>query len=113
MQQPQAGNMKGKRRNLKSLHCISSPIRDDDDDNKSNDRVLSPMSLLERFREAVFRLFMLSAVSNKPTTHHSKPVVSSEHRGYYPHTHDPFQSEAVADCIEFIKKSATGEESRP
>ncbi|KAF8410457.1 hypothetical protein HHK36_002986 [Tetracentron sinense] len=72
----------------------------------SNSNWLSPISLLERFREAVFRLIMLSALSK--ATHHSEPV--NVPRAYNPL--DPHHSEAVADCIEFIKKSALADESR-
>lgn len=68
---------------------------------------LSPMTLLERFRQAVFRLMMLSALSK--ATHNaagSSPdhQVMKKRSSYYPA--DPHHSEAVADCIEFIKKSS-------
>lgn len=68
----------------------------------------SPMSLLDRLREAVFRLIMLSALSKGSNTaaplHRSSVEPPSDHY-YYPNDHH--HSEAVADCIEFIKKSAT------
>ncbi|KAI8031121.1 hypothetical protein LOK49_LG01G02853 [Camellia lanceoleosa] len=75
---------------------------------------LSPMTLLDRVREAVFRLIMLSALS-KAAQQSSNTGSSSSGGGDY-HVHrscyyaphdDPHHSEAVADCIEFIKKSAT------
>lgn len=69
---------------------------------------LSPMSLLERFREAVFRLMMLSALSKATTDHASGSPKVAKRSYYYPS--DPHHSEAVADCIEFIKKSALTEE---
>ncbi|KAL8472424.1 hypothetical protein ACS0TY_028953 [Phlomoides rotata] len=58
-------------------------------------------SLLERLRDAVFRLIMLSAFSKGSNAARR----SSAPPSYYPN--DPHHSEAVADCIEFIKKSAT------
>lgn len=71
--------------------------------------LISPMTLLERFREAVLRLIMLSAVSNKSTTNQPR---STDHHvqqcKYCPY--DPHHSEAVADCIEFIKKKASPED---
>ncbi|KAL0449738.1 UNVERIFIED_CONTAM: hypothetical protein Slati_1530200 [Sesamum latifolium] len=67
-------------------------------------RRLSPaMSLLDRIRNAVFRLIMLSALSkasaDAPRSSSAQP---SDH--YYYSSTDPH---SVADCIEFIKKSAT------
>lgn len=69
-------------------------------------------TLLERFREAVLRLIMLSAISKATSTttttthndhhHHHRAHVS---RSYY-NPADPHHSEAVADAIEFIKKKA-------
>ncbi|KAF3440292.1 hypothetical protein FNV43_RR18576 [Rhamnella rubrinervis] len=72
-------------------------------------RGLSPMALLERFREAVFRLIMLSALS-KATTGQSGSAETQRQCYYYPN--DPRHSEAVADCIEFIKKTALQDENR-
>ncbi|KAI3451449.1 hypothetical protein Pfo_008114 [Paulownia fortunei] len=65
---------------------------------------LSPMSLLDRLREAIFRLIMLSALSKGSNDARRSSAQPSDHY-YYPN--DPHHSEAVADCIEFIKKSAT------
>lgn len=75
----------------------------------------SHVSLLDRFRDAVFRLIMLSALSkaanNKQecgrsssswSVYEQSPLAAAY---YYPY--EPHHSEAVADCIEFIKKSAT------
>lgn len=74
-----------------------------------NKPLISPMTLLERFREAVLRLIMLSAVSNKSNTNQPR---STDHHvqqcTYCPY--DPHHSEAVADCIEFIKKKASPED---
>ncbi|KAJ9564485.1 hypothetical protein OSB04_000451 [Centaurea solstitialis] len=104
---------------------------------------LSPMSLLDRFREAVFRLIMISALSKTTTNNHnntttaaytsnydttpsplrllssrssskSSPTASNRHhhhhqRTYHRYTADSHQTEAVADCIEFIKRSSTND----
>lgn len=70
---------------------------------------LSPMTLLERFREAVFRLIMLSAVSSNKATSSAGRSSTDVQRYYCPHD-DPHNSEAVADCIEFIKKTASPED---
>lgn len=64
------------------------------------------MSLLERFREAVLRLMMLSALS-KATNHGGGSSDRGQRRRYYPN--DPHHSEAVADCIEFIKEKAAAD----
>ena len=67
------------------------------------------MTLLERFREAVFRLMMLSALS-KASSHGGSGEQPQRQRRYHPH--DPHHSEAVADCIEFIKRKAATDEIR-
>lgn len=77
------------------------------------------MSLLDRFREAVFRLIMLSALSKATTTttttHGRKTeksaTIHKRSTSYqYNYAYEPHHSEAVADCIEFIKKSAVNED---
>ncbi|XVE82492.1 hypothetical protein DITRI_Ditri16bG0009100 [Diplodiscus trichospermus] len=73
--------------------------------NTKNKR-LSPMTLLERFREAVFRLIMLSAITKASHQHTSSTPTL---RKYY-RPADAHHSEAVADCIEFIKKKASRED---
>ncbi|KAK8685766.1 hypothetical protein V6N13_124800 [Hibiscus sabdariffa] len=73
--------------------------------NNKNKR-LSPTTLLERFREAVFRLIMISALG-KASHHHCS--TSNAPRKYYPT--DAHHSEAVADCIEFIKKKSSREDN--
>ncbi|KAG4973426.1 hypothetical protein AAZX31_11G074400 [Glycine max] len=64
----------------------------------------SPMTLLERFREAVLRLMMLSALSK--ATNHRRSGDGERQNRHFNSPHDPHHSEAVADCIEFIKKKA-------
>ncbi|OAY74242.1 hypothetical protein ACMD2_08711 [Ananas comosus] len=74
--------------------------------------VATPMSLLERFREVVLRLIMLSAVSKAATatavaqtsTDRASGVGASVRR-----EPDSHRSEAVEDCIEFFKRSAAAE----
>ncbi|PSS36553.1 Steroid receptor seven-up, A like [Actinidia chinensis var. chinensis] len=87
---------------------------------------LSPaMSLLDRLRKAVLRLIMLSAAlsTSKATTQpkNTRSISGGDHCGnkYYcyntniSYQQEPHHSEAFADCIEFIKKSAaTTDESR-
>ncbi|KAK9074771.1 hypothetical protein SSX86_003089 [Deinandra increscens subsp. villosa] len=95
---------------------------------------LSPMSLLDRFRDAVFRLIMISALSRVSSTPSSSsstfdtqsPVrfssrsssksspaaaTNRSHRSYHHYSIDSHHTEAVADCIEFIKRSANEENS--
>ncbi|CAF2086890.1 BnaCnng52580D [Brassica napus] len=63
---------------------------------------VTPMTLLDRFREAVLRIIMISAPSI-PTPHRSKPTRVNSQK-YYNST-DTYHNEAVADCIEFIRTS--------
>ncbi|KAF9618463.1 hypothetical protein IFM89_001186 [Coptis chinensis] len=97
--------MKG-RRNMKSSLCIP---RLRGINNSKNTRV-SPLSLLERFREAVFRLIMLTALSKTTRGCDNGSDHVPRSRPYY--HQDQHNSDAVADCIEFIKKSASPEENR-
>ncbi|KAG1354040.1 hypothetical protein COCNU_07G001520 [Cocos nucifera] len=64
--------------------------------------VTTPASLLERLREVVLRLIMLSALSKGPRAHRREPAPRPCH---LPDSH---RSEAVQDCIEFFKRSAVG-----
>ncbi|KAG9443011.1 hypothetical protein H6P81_018865 [Aristolochia fimbriata] len=71
----------------------------------------TPMTLLDRFREVVFRLIMLSAISKGTTStaQHGDPARQGAGggicRGCY-YSQESYNSEALADCIEFIKKSS-------
>ncbi|PIA55507.1 hypothetical protein AQUCO_00700064v1 [Aquilegia coerulea] len=91
---------------MKTTLCIPK-LRSSNNNNHSNTtQWLSPISLLERFREAVFRLIMLTALSK--TTRRQNDSDNStvpKSRSYY--SPDQHQSDAVADCIEFIKKSSS------
>ena len=95
-----------KPRKMKTNLCIPR-LRSGSNGNNKNKT--PAMTLLERFREAVFRLIMLSALSKATTTthnnyHHHRHQAHVS-RSYY-NPADPHHSEAVADCIEFIKKKA-------
>ncbi|KAK9129581.1 hypothetical protein Sjap_010068 [Stephania japonica] len=115
----------GRRSNLKSSLCIprlggkntsNTNTNSNGANNSSNNNWLSPKSLLERFREAVFRLIMLSAFSK--VTHHDDQSFtgSSTHlhhqqqqrpnNYYYKYPPNQHHSQDVADCIEFIKKKS-------
>lgn len=103
--------MKGRRKSSRmktSLLCIPRHRANTAAAAKTNTtQCLSPISLLERFREAVFRFIMLTALS-KATRHNDQ---NNAPRSCY-YSPDQHQSDAVADCIEFIKKSASPDESR-
>ncbi|GFY88004.1 hypothetical protein Acr_05g0016430 [Actinidia rufa] len=80
---------------------------------RNNHRHLSPaMSLLDRLREAVFRLIMWSALSKATQESNPSSGARDHYRSCYDYVHDPRHSDAVAECIEFIKKSANADESR-
>ncbi|KAL3527207.1 hypothetical protein ACH5RR_011863 [Cinchona calisaya] len=76
------------------------------------------MSLFDRFREAVFKLIMLSALSKashqerKHSGNAQRPSSYTSTYNYNTNPYEPHHSEAVADCIEFIKKSATADDNR-
>ncbi|KAL4187592.1 hypothetical protein AMTRI_Chr09g39760 [Amborella trichopoda] len=90
--------MKGRGRNMKSKICIP----------RLRSNRLSPVSILERLREAILRLIMISAIAKGAP----QSGLSSGTRGGTPnHPLDSHYSEAVADCIEFFKKSACSTET--
>lgn len=64
------------------------------------------MTLLERFREAVLRLMMLSALSKASGNHRGTSGGDGEPQNRRCSPYDPHHTEAVADCIEFIKKKS-------
>lgn len=78
----------------------------------TGDREISvtSLTLLDRFREAVLRLIMISAVSKSTSRRHNNKQTPTQK--YY-NTADTYHSEAVADCIEFIrtKKAIINEEN--
>lgn len=71
----------------------------------------APTSLLERAREALLRLVMLSVATKTVQVRHEKAVsIGTEmHGGGYTQLPDSYRNEAVKDCIEFFKRSAEGE----
>lgn len=79
----------------------------------SKTRRFTPVSLLDRFREAVFRLIMISALSSSSRAGSPGPSPSSKSRCsgpyYYDYCPSTHHSDAVADCIEFMKKKACRE----
>ncbi|KAL6010353.1 hypothetical protein ACLOJK_000784 [Asimina triloba] len=65
------------------------------------------LSLLERFRAVVFKLIMLSAISKGgDDASCSSTAAAARPRTHHQYSSSQYYSEAVADCIEFIKKSA-------
>ncbi|PON42675.1 hypothetical protein PanWU01x14_279880 [Parasponia andersonii] len=90
---------RGSPRKLKTDYLCIPRLRNNSRTNKAKGP--TPMSLLERFREAVFRLIMFSAFS-KASDH----AGSTDVRRCYRPDNDHRHNEAVADCIEFIKKKA-------
>ncbi|KAL5223866.1 hypothetical protein ABZP36_010505 [Zizania latifolia] len=87
----------------------------------STARPAASVSLLERIRDVVLRLIMLSAVSKESVKRSSSSgsgKASSSPRAWRPrervpvappvtcHRDDPIRNEAVEDCIEFLKRSS-------
>ncbi|WOL16757.1 hypothetical protein Cni_G25545 [Canna indica] len=71
----------------------------------------TPAPLLERFREVVFKLIMISAVTKGGRTRRERqPGGSARQHGGHLHP-ESYRSEAVEDCIEFFKRSAEGTKS--
>ncbi|KAF5753037.1 hypothetical protein HS088_TW01G00955 [Tripterygium wilfordii] len=89
---------------MKTHLCIPRLQRGNPTTSTTKNHRLSPATtLLERFREAVFRLIMISlskSTGSSSTTTRSFPADHADHH-----------SEAVADCIEFIKKKSAMEEN--
>ncbi|RWW26360.1 hypothetical protein GW17_00009258 [Ensete ventricosum] len=77
---------------------------------RSNRPVTAHMSLLERIREVVFKLIMLSAMLKSTGTGAQREKL---HKGSICASKPPdsYRSEAVEDCIEYVKRSAGVEKS--
>ncbi|VVB18359.1 unnamed protein product [Arabis nemorensis] len=71
----------------------------------TSDREISvtTMTFLDRFREAVLRLIMISAVSKSTSHRRNKPPPATVRCQKYYNAADTNHNEAVADCIEFIR----------
>jgi hypothetical protein len=75
------------------------------------------VSVLDRVRDVVLRLAMLSATTKGSTTLRRTVISRSEARVVSPAASAPppyadsYRSEAVDDCIEFLKRSAAGRAS--
>ncbi|KAJ4964856.1 hypothetical protein NE237_016705 [Protea cynaroides] len=91
------GKMKARKDMKTSFFCIPR-LRDNTAGNTSR---LSPISWIDRFRETVLRLIMISALSK--ASQRTGPIITKQ-QAYYPP--DQHHSEAVADCIDFIKKKS-------
>ncbi|KAF4371859.1 hypothetical protein G4B88_016922 [Cannabis sativa] len=103
---------------VKTNYLCIPRLRNNNNNNNHNNscttkkKGLTPaMTLLDRFREAVFRLIMFSAFSPSSKTASSTVLnrdgsTPEATRCYRRPGDDHMQSEAVADCIEFIKKKA-------
>ncbi|KAJ4715577.1 Steroid receptor seven-up, A like [Melia azedarach] len=110
-QHPQHFQPKKMKTNLCIPRLRSGNTKNKNNNNNNSTNLTPAMTLLERFREAVLRLIMLSALSRDSSTlprhhHTSSRHVSTSRSCYYNSAADPHHSEAVADCIEFIKKKA-------
>ncbi|MQL76399.1 hypothetical protein Taro_008799 [Colocasia esculenta] len=71
----------------------------------------SPASLLDRFREVVFRLIMMTAAASRGGGAQARARQGRRAHGGgggRVHRSDSYRSEAVEDCIEFFKRSASG-----
>ncbi|XP_062224691.1 uncharacterized protein LOC133923395 [Phragmites australis] len=73
----------------------------------------APVSVLDRLRDVMLRLAMLSAATSAPTTKGTllRPATATPSRAearVSPAYADSYRSEAVDDCIEFLKRSAAG-----
>ncbi|KAM3363021.1 hypothetical protein P3S68_017875 [Capsicum galapagoense] len=98
-----------RRRSMKNSFCMPKLRSNNNCSSRKNNR-LSPMSLLDRFRDAVFRLIMLSAMSKATQQDQQRSNSSPISHKSCNYSHEHYHSEAVADCIEFIKKSSTIDE---
>ncbi|XAR57976.1 hypothetical protein NMG60_11026299 [Bertholletia excelsa] len=100
---PNMGKAKIRRRKVKTnSQCMPRRLRPTGCGGKNHP--LAPTSLLGRLREAVFGLAMLSSALSKATQEAEKGGPVQKRTRYYV-AEDPRRYEAVADCIEFIKKN--------
>ncbi|KAJ0971008.1 hypothetical protein J5N97_018967 [Dioscorea zingiberensis] len=83
---------------MKATQCIPKPRS-----GAGHRTPAAPISLLCRLREAVFRLVMLTTASKRGGRRRQRPLVdqSGSH-----HPADMHRSQAVEDCIQFVKQSA-------
>lgn len=61
-----------------------------------------PTSLMDRLREAVFKILMISAASRSGRRRQQRSL----NQAIPQQPADSYRSQAVEDCIEFVKKSA-------
>lgn len=90
---------------LKTRLCIPRLCR-------SSSFSLSPVRMLERFMRAVFRSSSknVSSSSSSSVRNHHPSVVKCYPGHFSPDSH---YTEAIADCIEFIKKSSATDQRVP
>uniref|UniRef100_A0A7N0UGC4 Uncharacterized protein n=1 Tax=Kalanchoe fedtschenkoi TaxID=63787 RepID=A0A7N0UGC4_KALFE len=99
---------------MKNSHNVCLPnllIRHKTSNKSGNNKpIISTISLLDRLREAVLRLIMLAAVSKSasPASHNNSHHAHNLRQSYSSPSsrNDPHHSQAVAECIEFIKKKS-------
>ncbi|KAF9620825.1 hypothetical protein IFM89_014762 [Coptis chinensis] len=83
---------------MKNLSCVP---RCGSNNNKNTNRLSRPTSLLERFQQPIFRLFMLTSLQK--ATRQRGPVNAAS---AYKQT-DSNHTEGITECIQFMKKSAS------
>ncbi|KAJ0968720.1 hypothetical protein J5N97_021597 [Dioscorea zingiberensis] len=86
---------------MKSTQCMPRLT------SSNRNRTPSAISMLDRLREVVFRLIMLTAISKGGRRQHERPQEQHHARSHQP---DSYRSQAVEDCIEFFKQSAASAE---
>ncbi|CAM6089802.1 unnamed protein product [Calypogeia fissa] len=64
-------------------------------------RILSPVHLYEKMRDSYLRLVLA----------HRKPDQAAVSPYYQYHSEPSYSSDAIAECIEFVKKSSVNQES--
>lgn len=106
---------------MKNSNSSCMPKLKGKNNSSNNNKCMSPIVLLERLREAIFRFIMFSSGFSSSSSSSNK-VSSSTHQSnspaggssssnapprqqqyYYPQVNQQHHTEAVADCIEFIK----------
>ncbi|KAK9136457.1 hypothetical protein Syun_015787 [Stephania yunnanensis] len=100
--------MTKRERSLKKKNSLCIPfLLKNHSSSKTNSGLSSPSLVLERLRDAFFRLIMLTAISK--TTRFCEPPRNVGKRPAYcsPNLQQYHSDQDIADCIEFIKKTAS------
>lgn len=103
-------NNKSKKMVVKG-QCIPKMVKSKNYTKNNRNSLSSPVTLLERFRAVVLRLMMLSTLTSKSADHGGSGGGGGLDRGGQNkhgcyHLNEHHHSEAVEDCIEFIKQKA-------